>query len=95
MISKIPSVSRCSFNAPVDETIEILKNVHKRMDIPLPDIAKTIMQQLLRICTTKTLFRSLRNEIYQQCNGASKEHLRIEQLSSKHRDKNFAEVQFS
>jgi len=59
-------------NVPVDETIEIIiNNVYNHPTLTPPDISADILRQLLRICTTRTPFRSVDGDLYVQRDGVS------------------------
>ena len=59
-------------NVPVADTIDIiLKNTYEHNTMEPPKISRSTMERLLKICTTRTPFRSVSGEVFVQCEGVS------------------------
>ena len=57
-------------NVPVEETIKIISDcVYKNQNLPPLNIPQNILEELLRFCTTKALFRCPEGKLYNQING--------------------------
>ena len=59
-------------NVPVQETIDIIeKCCYNHESLPPPKIPPKIIKELLLLCTTGTIFKDPRNNIYQQIDGVA------------------------
>ena len=57
-------------NVPIEETIKIISTcIYNNNEMPPLNIPQNILEDLLRACTTKAIFRSPEGKLYNQING--------------------------